>query len=87
MKHVKLFENFFKDMMKPYINPEDHEDIYGREGTHKVKIISKRKKEKVFGDDKFFVGIEFNDGYEEEIQVNYPTYNRLIINQETTFDL
>ena len=87
MKKVKTFEGFFKDIMKPYIAPEFHEDIYGREGKHEVTIISKRKKEKVIGDDKFLVGLQFSDGFEQEVEVDYPTYSRLRIGQKTTFNL
>jgi len=87
MKKVKTYEGFFKDMMRPYIPSDFHEDIYGREGKHNVTVVSKREKKKTLGDDKFLVGIEFADGFTQEVEVDYPTYSRLKIGQKTIFNL
>ena len=87
MSRIKLFEGFIKDLMKPYIAPVFHEDIYGREGEHEVKVIAKRNKRVLVGDDKFFVVIEFDDGFTQEVKVNYDTYSSLKIGKKYTFYL
>lgn len=76
MNNLKTFEGFFKDMTRQYVPMDMWDEIDKHEGeTLSGTVISKRIKKSIFGD-KYLLGVEFDEGFTDEIPFDYPIYSK-----------
>lgn len=72
MENLKTFEGFFNQ----YVPMDMWDEIDKHEGeTLSGKVVSKRIKNSLFGD-KYLLGIEFDEGFTDEVPVNFATYSK-----------
>jgi len=75
MKHLKLYEGFFKDMTKMYVPMEMWDEIDKHQGEDLTgTVVSKRVKKSMFGE-KFLLGINFDEGFTDEVEFDFPVYS------------